>query len=255
MSKIDSSITNHDVIQCLDTEVFIGKETARFAVGMIAIGDEIIAGREKEYAAYLRLRAGVYVGQTNMLSAVDLDENGTDRDANDARSVHFAVIENGISSPRVVASMRLIIKSKEESGPLPIEEFFPEAFDEPAPLMSNEVSRYICRHEDQTTQNELKWPLYTAALTYIIGHQLTPTYGVVEEPLEKSLENNKVPVSRIADPKYLEEYAALNLGLKIDTDRLAQQMGLTIKAIESIKHNEGNYIYLGEREVEETEAA
>lgn len=246
MSNINPEITNDEVIPSVESDLFMGNENRRFAVGLLAIGNQVLPGREEVFDGYLRLRANVYAAQTNMISPELVHEDGTETDEDDSRSVHFAVVENAMDSNRVVATMRLIIKSHEDSRPLPIEEFFGEAFKNPAPMGSTEVSRYICRHEDIKIQNKLKWPLYTAALSYALTHDLKPSFGVVEEPLEKSLVKSAIPVERIACPKYVEEYAADNLALKIDTEKLAENMGLTREAAQLILSQQTELVYFGE---------
>ncbi len=227
MSLIDTRITNEMVIPTIESNIFDGHEDARFAAGIIAVGGAIVEGRDQEYLGYLRLRANVYADQTNMISKDQVLEDGTERDGDDKRSVHFAVIENIVGNHRVVAAMRLIIKSHEDSRPLPIEEYFPEAFDDKrAPERSIEVSRYICRHERQSVQSELKWPLYTQGLSYAMTNNLGPTFAVVEAPLENQLRGIGIALNRIAEPKFVAEYNADNLAIEIDTKKVARMMGL-----------------------------
>ena len=241
MSLIDARVTNEMVIPTVETYFFEGHEDARFAVGLLAVGNTIIAGRDEEHLGYLRLRANVYADQTNMIPKEHVLEDGTERDADDERSVHFGVIENIPGNHRVVAAMRLIIKSREDGRSLPIEDYFPEAFKNgPALENSIEVSRYICRHEDARVQGELKWPLYTQALSYVMAHDLGPTYAVVEAPLENQLKGIGIPLGRIAEPKFLPEYNADNLALEIYTAKLAHIMKLdkrsSIEAALATKH-------------------
>jgi N-acyl-L-homoserine lactone synthetase len=247
MSNIDHTITNEAVIPIIEADTFSQHESARFAVGMLAVGDQVVAGRDEEFRGYLRLRANVYADQINVISKDSVREDGTEIDDDDSRSIHFAVIENTAQNPRVVATMRLIVKSPEDDRPLPLEDFFPEAFPEPAPLGSTEVSRYICRHDDGAVQKSLKWPLFTAALSYIISHDFAPTYGVVEPPVEEDLKRNNVPIARIADPQYLAEYRAANLAFEVDTRALAHNMGLTPEAIADMQAAQHKLVYFGER--------
>lgn len=229
MSALNPNITNDLVIPSVQSRLFLGNQAARFAVGMIAHGETIMPGMSAEYLGYLRLRANVYADQTNMIPKDVVAADGTEKDIDDPRSVHFAVVENGGKNKRVVAAMRLIIKSDADPRALPIEEFFAEeAFaDGPAPLGSTEVSRYICRHEDPKIERQLKWPLYTAALTYVMDNNIGPTYAVVEEFLEKGLKKTGVPITRIAPPKFVPEYNDFNMGIEIDTDLLGQLLSIS----------------------------
>lgn len=247
MSKIDVLIPNQEVIPEIQTNIFEGHDMARFAVGMLAIGDQIIPGREAEFTGYLRLRANVYADQTNMISKDLVREDGTERDEDDVRSVHFAIVENALTSKRVVAAMRLIIKSNEDGRPLPIEEFFPEVFTTgPAPMLSTEVSRYICRHESSKVQHDLKWPLYAAALSYAAENDLGPSYGVIEQALERGLKASRVPIVRIGEPKFVPEYNYDNLPVSIDTERLSRMMDiLSPGMIGAMREANGDFVYTG----------
>lgn len=256
MSKLAAGVPNEAVIPSIETGLFDDNPSARFAVGMLAVGNDVMAGCPEEFTGYLRLRANVYADQTNMIPKNHVSEDGTERDEDDARSVHFAVIENAGRSQRVVGTMRLIVKANEDGTPLPIEEYFPEAFQTPAPDSSTEVSRYICRHEDPKLQDGLKWPLFSGALAHIIGHDLGPTYAVVEDFLEKDLQNNRVPIKRLAEPKFLEEYNYDNLAIVIATDVLARRIQARNPGlIETMREAEGKFTYFGTREPELERAA
>lgn len=225
MSSINLDIPNSMVIPTLESNVFADHPESNFAVGIIAVGNNVVDGLDEELKAYLRLRANVYADQTRMISKDLVAEDGTERDADDARSVHFAVFENG-EQTRVVGAMRLIVKNHEDSSNLPIEDFFPEAFAEPAPIGSTEVSRYICRHETRATERQLKTLLYSRVVPYIMSHELGPTYAVVEPVLERALPMGGVILRRIAEPVFVPEYNDDNLGIQIYTDEMAASMGV-----------------------------
>jgi len=251
MSSIDLKVRNSDVIPEIDVPaVFAGNAEASFAVGIIAVGADIVPGAEEIYRGYGILRAKVYAEQTRMIDPTLVHEDGTETDDDDKRSIHFAVVENiGLPTDeqriqRVVGSLRLILKDKENPAPLPIEEFYPDVFaDSPAELPSTEASRFICRHEDPRIQKWLKWPLFEGAVSYILAHGLERTFGVVEEPVEASLKKSGLVVTRIAEPRYVEEYGAANLGFEVDTSRLAQTMGLTAQDLRQMQAAEGKLTY------------
>ncbi len=249
MPHINSVISTTEVIPTVETDLFVGHETARFAVGILAVGSDILPGREKEFGAYLRLRAKVYADQTNILGQEHIQEDGTERDGDDARSVRFGVLENGRDNARLIGSMRLIIKSVEDDRPLPIEELFPDAFsEEQAPLGSTEVSRYICRHERQAVQGLIKWQLYSKTLAYGIAHELGPVYAVVEQSLEKRLTMDGVPNVRLAEPKLVPEYNSDNLAIVVDTDGLADMLEAKSPGlVAAMGKSEADFTYLGTR--------
>lgn len=247
MSHSDRSLRNGAVIPRIESRLFADHPSARLAVGILAVGDQVTPGCAAEYTAYLRLRARVYADQTHMLDEDAVLPDGTERDDDDGRSIHFGAIENQGSTQRVVASLRLIVKRGEQDRPLPIEDFFPEVFaTTPAPPSSIEVSRYICRHEDPAVQAELKWPLYSAGLSRLMADGLGPTYGVVEEFLERDLRINRVPFKPLAPPRFVAEYNAENLGIIIDTGALARLLERRSPGvIASMQAKQGEWSYFG----------
>ena len=225
MSNINTAITNESVIPYIDSKLFQEKYNSKhtFAVGMLAVGNEVLM--PEEYLGYLKLRASVYGEQTNMISLEDVRDDGTESDPDDDRSIHFGVIENCNNKARVVGAMRLIVKSNLDSAPLPIEVFYPGIFkDSPIQLNAIEVSRYITRHEDPKEQSRLKWKLYPCVLAHIILKNYGPTYAVVEEPLERGLTNSGVPLKRLQDPIYVPEYSAENMPIVINTQKMAKDI-------------------------------
>lgn len=225
MSNIDPTLSHEAIIPSFTSEIFRDNPDAQFATGLVGYGLSAYPGRDDVFDAYLRLRANVYIDKAKMLSPDARLENGGELDSDDARSAHFAVVENMGDYQRVVASMRVIHGG--EMGKLPIEEFFPEI-----PFSTNhtgsaiEISRYICQHEDPKTQDGLKWKLYPAALAYIMRNGLGPTYAVVEPFLEAQFKDKRVniPVDRVAEPKFVPEYNDVNLGIIIHTDQLTKNM-------------------------------
>lgn len=245
MSNVDPSITNSMVIPSIETDLFRGHEDVRFGIGLLAVGSVALPGRESALDGYHILRGGVYARQTRMISTDLLNRDGSEYDRDDSRSAHFGVIENSIDGQRVVGAMRLIIKAPRDPRELPIEQFFPEAFDpsEPAPLLSIEVSRYIARHEVRAIERLLTNPMLTASLAHVISHDLGPTYAVVESLTRRRLIGQGIPVRDIAPQKFVKEYADKNLAIHIDTEQLAITMGLNGQSKDSLRAFGDNFSY------------
>lgn len=214
MSHIDRTVTNHEVIPVIGSALFAEEPGARLAAGMLAVNGAAISGLEAEYAAHFQLRRKVYVDQTGQLSASDIREDGTDRDADDARSVTFGVFENHESGVRVVGVSRLILRGGER--PLPVEDFCPDAFtrDELAGT-SVEVSRVIARHEKAALQDLVQWHLFALMLAYIANHDLGRTFAIIEPWLERHLKA-VIAVDRIGEVRYVEHYLDYNVPIEID---------------------------------------
>lgn len=221
MTILNPTIRNADIIPTVETDIFVHQPNSRFAVGILAVNDRVVVGNEDIYRGYYDLRVGTYLHQTNQLSTEDIAVDGTDRDADDARSVAFGIVENA-GTQRLVGTMRLIIKGSqtEQDGsldsPLPVEQDWPELFvSKPAINGSLEVSRLIARHEDPRIQEATKFMLYAAGMAYAVENKLGPAYAIVESWFARDLART-VPVERIGQPKYVEKYLDDNLPLKID---------------------------------------
>lgn len=233
MSKIDLTISNEVVIPRFETDLFQGTpDNLGFAIGMVASGAEIIDGREDMFAAYLRLRARVYADQTRMIDPSLVRPDGTEIDEDDLRSTHWAVFERTADEPerlaRVIGCIRTIEKLDRDPRRLPIEDFFSEAFDDELPVGAVEVSRYISRHENPKIQAAVSGPLFRAVVGHVTAYGMGPTFGVVEEPVERALIDKGVPLTRIAEPKFVDEYDADNLGFEVHIPLMAQFMGLDL---------------------------
>lgn len=228
MSTKNPFMTHEDVIPVIESDLFADHPDARFAVGILAVGDVVVPGLEREYEGYFDLRKNVYVDQTGQLHPDDLTEEGKDHDADEARSVAFGIIENRVHDQRVVAADRLIIKgfgdTPQSDAPLPVEDFYPEIFGSgPAPRGSDEVSRLIARHENARTQDLLLWRLYAVTLGHIASHDLGPTYGVVEPKFQRILQAT-MPVTVLGEPRYVPHYLDYNVPIEVHTDAFVEQM-------------------------------
>jgi N-acyl-L-homoserine lactone synthetase len=239
-------IANQEVIPEIYSRVFEGHESSHLAVGIVAVGSEVVPGLEEEFTGYTLLRGNVYAGQKNYMPASELNADGTETDIDDERSIHFAVLENTLTATRVVGSMRLIVKG-EDDRPLPVEDHYPEVFaDAEAPSMSTESSRLISRHESKKLQKGIKWLLFTAGVSYIAENDLGPVFGAVEQSLARGLTMEGMPVEELAEPKFVPEFNATKLPIKIDIDELARRMKASDSSmLESMSTRNGAFAYTG----------
>lgn len=245
MSVHNKFIPNESAISIIESSDIFNERSDQFAIARIADGAEPHQGSEAIYEAYLRLRANVYIDQTGMLESSARREDGTEMDADDERSVHFAVVENRISRAAAIACMRLVQKTERHSSALAIEEFFPEVFnDNPAPVGSMEVSRFIVRHDEHEPRHLARTNLLMSALAHTRDQNLSPTYAVVEQEFEEHLTRIGVPVERIAEPKWVPEYNDYNLGILIDTAGMERRIGSD--AVRSYLLQAGQYRYWGD---------
>jgi N-acyl-L-homoserine lactone synthetase len=249
-SASNKFISNEEAVPVIDGELFKGHEDSRFALAVLG-PDDVLSYKPGSLAeAYLKLRANVYVDQTGMLEHGVKRQDGTELDADDERSTHFVVCENRMGSAAVVACMRLIEKT-DSRDILPIEDFFPDAFEVPAPTKSIEVSRFIVREDEAKLARRAKIELITAGLAHAVGHQLGPIYGVAEPMFERDLRLMRMPIKRIAEPKLVPEYNDNNLGFEIDKVSLVQRIGEV--AVRKMTVPEGSIAYWGEMVEDEEE--
>lgn len=216
-------IPNIEAAPLVETDIFDNDTSRKFALVAFGLG---MRENDELFSSYLKLRANVYVYQTGMLPEEVLHDNGTETDEDDERSSHFLVVENRIGSAAAVACIRLIEKSMEHPGQLPVENFFPEAFEEhSAGPNSIEVSRFISCLDSKPDQLTAIMELFKSSLARIRQNELGPVYAVVEEDLERSLGFLGAPPRRIAEPQYVEEYNDSNVGIEIDTEDMASAFG------------------------------
>lgn len=210
------------MIPVVDSNVFSQDPTARLACGLLAIDGTALPGLDAEYIAHFQLRRKVYVDQTGQLAESELQDDGTDRDVDDARSVTFGVFENHRDGVRVLGVSRLILRG--ETRPLPIEEFCPDVFS-PGELTARsvEVSRVIARHESAPMQDVVQWHLFALMLAYIANHGLERTFAIIEPWLERHLKG-VIAIDRIGEPRYVEHYLDFNLPIEIDIPASAERV-------------------------------
>lgn len=214
MSRIDRSVSNHEVIPVISSSLFTADPAARLACGMLAVDGVALPGLEAEYAAHFQLRKKVYVDQTGQLAESDLQEDGTDRDDDDARSITFGVFENHQAGVRVIGVARLIIRG--DDAPLPVEEFCPDAFASARlTARSVEVSRVIARHETAPLQNLVQMHLFALMLAHLSAHELDRTFAILEPWLERHVKS-VLSIERIGEVRYVEHYLDYNVPIEID---------------------------------------
>ena len=220
-------ISNQQAIPIIPCDIFNNQINKRFA--LVMLGPEEVANYQTNdiAAAYLRLRANVYIDQTRMIECSHRRNDGTELDEDDLRSMHFIVLENRVGKVGVFACMRLIQKTEEMNSPLPIEEFFDDSdeFKNPAIVGSIEVSRFIVRHEKPIYGMIAKKQLITTGMAYLSAKMLGPIYAVVESEFERAITMAKLETKRIAKAKIVPEYNDLNLAITISRDAYEKRIG------------------------------
>lgn len=237
-------ISNAEAVPLLDdTTVFRENPEARFALGFVSHDAQHSPDLDNLFRAYLKLRANVYIDQADLLDESYRRTDGTEIDQDDKRSSHIVALENRLSHVAVVGSMRVIKKTEQDHLPLPYE----QTFDQDVPLGSDEISRYINRIDDRRAAAEVRTGLFIAALALIHSRDMSPTVAIVEPVLEDRLQRGGVPLIRTAEPKMLEKYGDLNVGIAIDTAGLINSLG-GAEVIASVNTEPGQFAYWGQRQ-------
>ena len=206
----------------LALDVFKFSSESRYAAMNLGYGFYPETARADIFQSYLRFRKNVYVDQTHMLDESVVRDDGTEHDEDDSRSDHFVVLENrGIGETAVVACMRLI--NRTEDLPLPVEKYYPEAFVDPVNAVQQgvESSRFVSKTGRLGTVTNL----FGATFAFADNNQRGGIYGVVEEALEASLRRFGAESERIAEPKFLQEYNDVNVGIKINHKATKRKLG------------------------------
>lgn len=203
-----------------------------FGAGSIPVNDgrdfsiKRVAVDSLEYDAYLRLRANVYIDQTHILGVEARRKDGSETDGDDKRSMHYLVTQREMGSVAAFGCMRLIQKTASANAKLPVEESFPEVFSSsPVPLGGIEVSRFIVRHDNRRANDEARSNLLMSALAQTHESGQVSAYAVVEPLFERHLLRLGVPVERVSDLKWIDEYDDYNAAIRIDTDRMIERIG------------------------------
>ena len=222
VTHLNQDVSNRDVIPVVaGSAVFSGEERARFAAGIIAVNGSATSGLHAEYMAHFELRKRVYLDQTAQLAATDIQDDGTDRDSDDARSITFAVFENTNLGTRVVGVSRIIVRGEHS---LPIEISCPEVFAfVPVSAMSVEISRVIARHEKAGPQAVIQHHLFAMMLAYVANHRLSRTFAIVEPWLERHL-SGVIAIDCLGEARYVEHYLDYNLPIEIDIRRSTERV-------------------------------
>ncbi|MEU7530730.1 hypothetical protein AB0A74_33715 [Saccharothrix sp. NPDC042600] len=225
-----------EVVPEFETGLFDHHPDARFYVGVLALpGWRVLV---PEYAAATRLRANVYIDEQGFLPSDARDGAGGEHDADDARSVHFGVVERaGPGLARLIAVVRLILRER-PGDTLPVEHHFPEAFTgAPAATRSCEVSRLISRHEDKRVQGAaFGWLMRTAA-AWARRHHYRRAYALVEEWLARHCRVLGIPHERLTDAKHIPHYATANLVLALDPDAVGRTSGTSDLRGDALGHH------------------
>ncbi len=222
----NSFISNQEAIPIVETGVFERSGGLPLAIARIR-AEDVISGDDAVALGYAQLRANVYIDQTNILDPSSRRADGGESDADDHRSVHLVGLEDrGDGKAAVVASMRLIHKTHETPEDLPFEGVFAEDLaGKDITKGSFEVSRYIAKNDNRRRVIMSKIAIVGSGLAHAVKNGWGPSFAVVEPSIESDLTRIGVPVSRVTEPRFIEMYDDVNVGIEIDLQGYAAKLG------------------------------
>lgn len=208
----------------VSSDVFLFQPQAQFWIGVPALGNNI--HMPNEAVAYGQLRANVYIDENHFLDESVRRPDGTESDADDARSIHYAVLQDtkeAFRLPKVIGAARLIQK-RDETDILPVEKLFPDVFaSRPAPVNSVEASRFISRHRDRDLQSKVSLSLIRSMVMEAYAEGSPYIYAVVEQHLVHLFQKIGLPLDQLAEARPIEEYNnTLNMPLRFDPRKIVE---------------------------------
>ncbi|MEO5948782.1 MAG: hypothetical protein ABIP74_00050 [Candidatus Saccharimonas sp.] len=182
-----------------ESQVFADDDVSEFGIVTLGMGEDrwkqpelTDLWHEFRYKIY---RAHGYLGHSRV-------ENEREYDEDDDRAVHLLVLKRLRPHELIaVAGMRCMIKDA-MSRPLPVEEYFAHAFNEPAPIGSIETSRLISVELNLAKQRQILRHMFAVAYVDTMERvgEFQYTYGVMGADLETTLPRFAgLPITRISD--------------------------------------------------------
>ena len=189
----------------VETNLFADSPDSTFWVGEVG-GLNGVQHDPDLFRSVARLRANVYIDQMQYLGEEARNEDGTESDEDDMRSIQFAAFEKvDDTTVRTIASGRMILKVSEDQ-PLPIEKYFPEVFDPGIPTVGSiEISRFISRHPNKLTQHIASLAIIRAMAFASSAMEVPTDYCIIERPLLDMLNFIGLPVVELGEAKDIPE--------------------------------------------------
>lgn len=197
---------------------------ARYCVGVLAVGDNILMS--EAFTAARRLRFNKY-HSLGWLPDSARDADGGEHDTDDSRSIQIGVIKNIARENRaeMIATSRLIIRGNE---PLPVEKYFPEDYEKGMPVPDTEISRLVSSSRDKSERALATLACYRAMLGTGIDAGHRTTSAVVEDWLVRRIDSAGISYYKSAQYKEISDYAdTRNTQIFIDSEDLVRGAGLT----------------------------
>ncbi len=199
-------------------------ELVNLGFGDIANDSTADEETKRRYNEYLRLRAEVYK-KYGYLAPEDVEADGTERDRDDERSQHFAVVKQQLGEETVVACVRLVHKTKKRPERLPVEEVFTGSFGQELSVGSVEVSRLasVISQEDAAMKKVVLEGLFLQMTSHVHKGELGPTYAILEKELIERLVGMCIPMTIKSSGR--EAYNTENFCVCINEKEMAQMLG------------------------------
>jgi len=213
---ISHPVPKEDLMVTINSDVFNDVPEASFYMGLTAVSGGIIAPSEDR--GHGLFRANVYIDELGWIPKEDRCWDGTERDADDERSLRFVTLANRDRRSAVVAGVsRLMLKEDRYEEELPVEKFFPHDLRGLIKGRAAEASRFIARHPNPNIQRAIAMGNIRAMTMHAIEEDVEHVYAVVEEPLARYFGMLRMPFKRLSQPAVLPGYGnTSNLAIRFD---------------------------------------
>lgn len=212
----------------------------------IAVGSllciEVQRQDRAEIVDYLKVRSDVY--ETQEIRALYTKEDGRDMvDEDDERSNHYVVLEFAENERKVIATGRVITKTKQATGPLPTERIFPEAFNEPVPIGGSEISRLVIRrgHSNLSTLVARRVILQTLIADTLRKHS-PQVIAEVEPRFSKVLRRSGIAVQALGAPKLVRMFGEV-VPVVVDAQAMIEEVGREVLVSRTPEPDQWRYFY------------
>jgi len=220
---VDRATRIDNLLPRVKTDLFQDNQDAQFWVGQVG-GLNGVQNDPDLFASVAQLRANVYIDEKHYLGEEVRQNDGTESDEDDLRSIQFAAFENlqdGLV--RTVASGRMILKAT-ETEPLPIEKYFPEVFEPGIPTVGSiEISRFISRHPNRLTQHIASLAIIRAMAFSSSKMEVPTNYCIIEKPLLDMLNFIGLPVVELGEAKDIPEQNGVLYPIDINPHKILER--------------------------------
>lgn len=203
-------------------DLFSERPNAAYYVGLIAAEDTVYM--PETFLAARRLRYDTY-NSYGLLADHAMDLDGGEHDDYDTKSAHFGVLKNTGTVPKLIAYSRLIL-NRDGTVELPVEEDYPEAFDQPSGAGASESSRLVSMSREKKERSLASAALQRAMIGWGVNNGFDMSYAMVDQRVIEQLDRFKIPYLEKSGYKYIPQYNSASKVIAIDPEQALRYASL-----------------------------